>query len=129
MGVSIANPPAPAQPQAWAATAAAWAVHLLTGTGALLGLLALLAVERGAYRIAFAWLFVALAVDGIDGALARRAQVSTRAPAIDGATLDLVVDYLTYVFVPAMLMLRAGIWSRGMALPAAAAILISSLYT
>lgn len=107
----------------------AWAIHALTASGAVLAFLALLAVEQERWRLALLWLGAALIVDGIDGPLARWAGVTRRTPGIDGATLDLVVDYLTYVFVPAILIYRAGLLPQPYALAAVAAILLSSLYT
>jgi phosphatidylcholine synthase len=107
----------------------AWAVHALTASGAVLGFVAFLSVEQGHYRLALLWLGAALIVDGIDGPLARLAGVKQRLPGIDGATLDLVVDYLTYVFVPAVLIYRAGLLPDAFAAAGAAAILLSSLYT
>lgn len=115
--------------RAKATAGSAWAVHTLTASGAVLAFLAFLAVERGAFRLALVWLAVALVVDGIDGPLARRIGVRERLPEIDGSILDLVVDYLTYVFVPAVLIYRAGLLPDGWALAGAAAILLSSLYT
>jgi phosphatidylcholine synthase len=106
----------------------AWCVHLLTSTGAVLGFLALLAVERQQWREALLWLFAALVVDGVDGTLARAAKVRGRLPRIDGEALDLVIDYLTYVFVPALFIWRGGYLPAGTELPLTAAILISSLY-
>jgi phosphatidylcholine synthase len=108
--------------------AVAWAIHALTASGAVLGFFAFLAVEQGHYRLALLWLGTALIVDGIDGPLARWAGVKLRMPGIDGTTLDLVVDYLTYVFVPAILIYRAGLVPDALAPYAVAAILISSLY-
>jgi phosphatidylcholine synthase len=107
----------------------AWAIHALTASGAVLAFLALLAVEQGRWRLALLWLGAALIVDGIDGPLARWAGVTRRTPGIDGATLDLVVDYLTYVFVPALLIYRAGLLPAAVAPAGVAAILLSSLYT
>jgi phosphatidylcholine synthase len=107
----------------------AWAIHALTASGAVLAFLSLLAVEQGQLRLALLWLGAALVVDGIDGPLARWAGVVRRTPGIDGATLDLVVDYLTYVFVPAILIYRAGLLPEPYAPAAVAAILLSSLYT
>ncbi len=107
----------------------AWSVHALTASGAVLAFLAFLAVEQGRWRLALLWLAAALVVDGIDGPLARWAGVTRRTPGIDGATLDLVVDYLTYVFVPAILIYRAGLVPAPYASAAVAAILLSSLYT
>ena len=98
--------------KAGSGTLSAWLVHLLTASGAVFALLALEAVGRDEWRLALAWLLVALAVDGIDGTLARAFHVKTRLPRIDGAVLDLVIDYLSYVFVPALFIWRAGPASR-----------------
>ncbi len=106
----------------------AWSVHLLTASGAVLALLALHAVDGGRWREALLWLLAALLIDGIDGTLARAAQVGERLPEIDGTALDLVVDYLTYVFVPAFLLWRIGAFPSAVALPLVALILLSSLY-
>ncbi|HVM38944.1 MAG TPA: phosphatidylcholine synthase [Sphingomicrobium sp.] len=106
----------------------AWSVHAFTASGAVLALLALLAVERGAFAEALLWLFAALVVDGIDGTFARAARVKERAPRIDGDVLDLVIDYLTYVFVPTLFLWRAGLVPMDLALPLAALIQLSSLY-
>jgi phosphatidylcholine synthase len=76
-------------------------VHLLTATGAVFAMLALLAATSGDWPLMFLWLVVAFAVDGIDGPLARRYDVKTHAPVYDGVLLDLIIDYLTYVFIPA----------------------------
>ena len=85
-----------------------WLVHLLTATGAVLAFLALLAIEDRDWRLALLWLAAALAIDSVDGTLARRLRVKARVPGIDGDTLDLIVDYLNYVFVPTVLIWRAG---------------------
>ena len=107
----------------------AWAVHVFTASGAVLAFLAFMAVERGQWRLSLLWLGAALVVDGIDGSLARKAEVKRWAPVIDGSTLDLVVDYLTYVFVPAILVWRAGLLPDAWAAVGVAAMLLSSLYT
>jgi phosphatidylcholine synthase len=109
--------------------AAAWAIHALTASGAVLAFLAFLAVEEGHWRLMFLWLGAALVVDGIDGPLARWVGVGRRTPGIDGTTLDLVVDYLTYVFLPAILIYRAGLLPGPLAAIGVATILLSSLYT
>jgi phosphatidylcholine synthase len=106
----------------------AWLVHLFTASGAVLALLAFAAVHDRDWNLAFVWLAAALAVDGVDGTLARRARVRQRLPGIDGAVLDLVIDYLTYVFIPSLIIWRAGFLPEPLALPLAAAIQISSLY-
>ena len=109
-------------------TASAWLVHLFTACGTVIALLALLAVERGDFRIALLWLVLALVVDGVDGSFARWARVKERAARIDGDTLDLIIDYLTYVFVPALLIVRAGLVPEDYAVPLAGLILVSALY-
>ena len=78
----------------------AYLVHLLTATGAVFAMLAMLAAVEGKWSLMFLWLVVAFLVDGIDGPLARRYDVKTYAPQIDGVLLDLIIDYLTYVFIP-----------------------------
>ena len=85
----------------------AWLVHLYTAAGAVLAFLATTAILADDYRHAFLYLFWAVIVDGSDGWLARRARVSERVPRIDGRTLDDVVDYATFVFVPVVLLWRA----------------------
>lgn len=86
----------------------AWAVHALTASGAVVGLLALLAVARGALRAATLWMLVALVIDAVDGTLARRFEVARRLPGIDGRRLDDVVDYLNYVLVPCFFLVQGG---------------------
>lgn len=76
-------------------------VHFLTATGAVFAMLAMLAAVDEKWSLMFVWLVVAFAVDGIDGPLARRYLVSVNAPRFDGVLLDLIIDYLTYVFIPA----------------------------
>lgn len=107
---------------------AAWAVHALTASGLVLALLAIEAVGRGDWRVALLWLLAAIVIDGVDGTLARAVRVDERLPRIDGSVLDLIVDYLTYVFVPALLIWRAEMLPQEVALPLVAAILVSSLY-
>lgn len=108
--------------------ALAWLVHAFTASGAVLALMALAAAQEGQARVALLWLLAALAVDGIDGTLARRFRVVQYAPRIDGAVLDLVIDYLNYVFVPTLLIWRSGLISPEWALFLAAGIQISALY-
>ena len=106
----------------------AWGVHLLTATGALLGFLAVTATASGDYRSAFLWMAVATAIDSADGALARAARVKDRLPGFDGARLDDIVDYLTFVFAPAYLVFHARLAPEGLRLVVAAAMLLSSAY-
>lgn len=108
---------------------AAALVHVFTALGAICGLLATLAFIAGKGETGFLWLGVALVIDGIDGTFARAARVGERLPRFSGETLDLVVDYLTYVFVPALALVLSGRLGPGAAAQvAAAAILLSSLY-
>jgi len=79
----------------------AFTVHLFTASGAALALMALVAATQGNWRLMFGWLGIALIVDGIDGPLARRVNTKKNASNWDGVVLDLVIDYLTYVFIPA----------------------------
>ena len=108
--------------------AAAWAVHAFTASGVVIALMSLLAVERGDFLAALLWLMLGLAVDGVDGSLARWARVKEQAPRIDGDTLDLIIDYLTYVFVPALLILRSDVLPPALGPWFAALILVSALY-
>ena len=87
----------------------ALAVHLLTATGAVFAMLAMLAAVDEQWNMMFLWLVVAFFVDGIDGPLARRYDVKTNAPIFDGVLLDLIIDYLTYVFVPAYALFKSGL--------------------
>lgn len=108
--------------------ASAWAVHAFTASGAVLGFLALFAAIDGNAAICLGWLGLALVVDGVDGTLARKASVGDVLPQVDGATLDLVIDYLTYVVVPAVFLYRFGLFPQGFGLVGAAWVLLTSLY-
>src|SRR5262245_47965557 len=110
------------------ATWTAALVHLFTGHGAVCALLATHAVIDGAWETAFAWLGVPLFIDGIDGTLARKAKVQVWLPRFSGERLDLVIDYLTYVVVPALALLQAGFLQGTWGLALAALILLSSLF-
>jgi len=101
-------------------------VHLLTASGAALGLLALLATLNGRFDHAFMYLGLALLIDGIDGFFARKAYVETHAPRFDGALLDLVVDYTTYVLVPVVMLLKAQVFPEAIALPLSLLIAVSA---
>lgn len=116
-------------PPTGANVAAAWLVHAFTASSAVLAVLSLSAIFDRDWPAALLWLLAALAVDGVDGTLARWAHVKTRAPRIDGETLDLVVDYLTYVFVPTIFIWRAGLVPEALAPWLAGAIQLSALYS
>ena len=106
----------------------AWLAHLYTATGAVLAFLAARAVVEHDYRTAFFWLGVQIAVDATDGVLARALRVKERTPAFDGAKLDDIVDYLTYVFVPALFVWRAILVPDAWTAWVVAAMLLSSAY-
>ena len=103
-------------------------VHVLTASGAVLALLALRAVHQSDWPMMFVWLGAALIVDAVDGPLARLLGVATVLPRFSGERLDLIVDYLTYVAVPAYALTEAPLLPEAARLPAAAAILLSSLF-
>src|SRR5215208_6079664 len=107
---------------------AAWLVHLYTASGAVLAFLAARDVIDHDYRRAFFWLGLQIAVDATDGLLARAVRVSERLPWFNGAKLDDIVDYLTYVFVPALFVWRAVLVPDTWTLWVAAAMLLSSAY-
>jgi phosphatidylcholine synthase len=87
--------------------AAGFSVHMFTASGGAVALLALYAAIERDFPACFAWLGLALFIDGIDGTLARAARVTETAAAIDGVVLDLVVDFLTYVLVPVVALWRS----------------------
>lgn len=93
---------------------AAISVHMLTATGAILALLAIEAAVHHKWNIMLLWLVIAFIVDGIDGPLARKFNVKKHAGEWDGVLMDLIVDYLTYVFIPVFALwqshLMPGFW-------------------
>ncbi len=106
----------------------AWGVHGFTALGVILALLAALAVLEGNPQACLLWLGLALLVDGLDGSLARRYHVQSVLPDFDGSILDLVIDYLTYVFIPAIFVYRFIPLPEYSLLPAVGLILLSSLF-
>jgi phosphatidylcholine synthase len=107
------------------ADAAAFGVHIFTASGAALALFALLAAIENDWTKMFCFLGAALLVDGVDGMLARRFDVAERLPRWSGDVLDLVVDFLTYVFIPAFVVVASGLLPSFLAIPCAVAIIIS----
>ncbi len=87
----------------------ALAVHLFTATGAVFAMLAMLAAVDEKWSLMFLWLVVAFVVDGIDGPLARKYEVKTYSPQFDGNILDMIIDYLTYIFIPAFALFKSGL--------------------
>jgi phosphatidylcholine synthase len=108
---------------------AAFAVHIFTALGAACALLALLAAVRSEWRGMFIWLGIALIIDGVDGTFARRLRVAELLPRWSGDVLDLVVDILTYVFVPAYALVNSGLLPPSLATALGAVIVVTgSLY-
>ncbi len=89
--------------------AAAWGVHALTASGAVVALLALIAVFQEDWRTAGLWMLFAFFIDSIDGTLARRVGVTIFAPRVDGRRLDDIVDFMNYVLVPVVFMYWLGV--------------------
>jgi len=103
-----------------------WIAHLYTATGTVWAFLATAMTFSHNFRGAFIFLIVATFVDSTDGVLARAFKVKERLPEFDGALLDNIIDYMTFVFVPALIVWQAGLVPA--ALPVCAAMLISSSY-
>jgi len=103
----------------------AFAVHIFTATGAALGFAALVAAARGEWALMFQCLGAALFVDGVDGTMARRLNVAELLPRWSGDVLDLVVDFVTYVFVPAYAITVSGLLPPLLALPAGIVVVVT----
>ena len=106
----------------------AWAVHAYTALGAVVAFAMTAAIFQGGYQRAFLLMVAATVIDGTDGLFARWARVKDFTPEFDGARLDDIVDYLTFVFVPALLLYRSGILPPQWAGPVASVMLLSSAY-
>ncbi len=104
----------------------AFGVHILTASGAFLAFLSIVAVAENDFRASFFWLGMALLVDGIDGPLARKLEVKKWWPHWSGDTLDNIIDYVTYVVIPAFILYQSGILGRYASFTAAAIIVITS---
>lgn len=104
----------------------AWGAHLYTATGIVLALLATAMTFAHDFRAAFIYLVVATVVDATDGWLARAVRVKERLPGFDGALMDNIIDYVTYVFIPALIVWQANLVPS--AFPICAAMTVSSLY-
>jgi phosphatidylcholine synthase len=107
---------------------AAWLVHFYTALGALAAFFGAIAVFESRYRDSFAWMFAATVIDASDGFLARRMRVREVLPGFDGARLDDIVDYLTFVFLPVLLLHHAGLLPTGWGAAIASIVLLSSAY-
>jgi phosphatidylcholine synthase len=103
----------------------AFTVHVFTAMGAALALLALILATGGHWAGMFFCLGLALVVDGLDGPMARAFEVEKLLPRWSGNTLDLVVDFTTYVFVPAFAIAASGLLPHMLAIPAAIVVVIT----
>ncbi len=107
----------------------AWSVHLFTASGLLAGFMAVLAIAEKSWRAAMAWLLVALAIDGVDGTLARKFRAKEILPHINGKTIDYVIDFATYSIIPAYFFYAAELVPPSLNLPLAFLILlVSAIY-
>ncbi|MEP0804936.1 MAG: CDP-alcohol phosphatidyltransferase family protein [Chloroflexota bacterium] len=113
----------------WARKALANGVHLFTATGAVWGFLTLLAIWEGNIRLAIVYIILAMFVDGFDGILARWFDVKSHARWIDGGLMDNIIDYLNYVVVASLLLVRVpNLMPQGLELAAALSILLTSAF-
>ncbi len=115
----------PREPAISVRSTLAFAVHIFTACGAGCALLALSAAVNAQWVMMFAWLGIALCIDGIDGTFARRLQVAKLLPRWSGDVLDLVVDILNYVFVPAYALAASGLLPRPAAIPLGVLIVVT----
>ena len=106
----------------------AWGVHIFTASGVVIGLLALVAVVNRNWRGALLWLFVAVLIDTVDGALARTIRVKEVLPDVDGRMLDYVIDFTNDVIVPTLLVYNAGLVPSSIRLVCCGAMLLVSCY-
>ncbi len=112
----------------WIRKTLAWSVHLFTATGAVWGFLAMRAIFVHEWKLAITYMAIAIFVDGFDGILARWFDVKTYARGVDGALMDNIIDYFTYVVVPALFLIEAELVPAALALPCAISILLTSAY-
>jgi phosphatidylcholine synthase len=115
-------------PSSMQAIVAAAAVHVFTGLGIVCALMCARATISLNFEAAFFWLGIAFFIDGVDGMFARKARVKEVLPSFSGETLDLVIDYITYVFLPALMLLQAGFLTGWFGILLASLICLSSLY-
>ncbi|HEY3306167.1 MAG TPA: CDP-diacylglycerol O-phosphatidyltransferase [Candidatus Binatia bacterium] len=106
----------------------AWLVHLYTASGVVLALLSIFLIERADFQNAFRLMALAVVIDASDGTLARAARVKERIPWFDGDRLEDIIDYLNYVLVPCLLLIRAGLLPERDALWLAAVPMLASAY-
>ncbi len=117
--------PTPKKKVTWP-QARAFSVHLLTASGSFLAFLSLVAASEQRWTAMFWWLGLALLVDGIDGPIARKLHVKTILPTWSGELLDNIIDYVTYVLIPAFALYQRGFMGEGLSFLSAAIIVVSS---
>jgi phosphatidylcholine synthase len=109
--------------------ALAWSVHFFTASGAVWGFLTLLAIFEQNWRAVIGWMIIAMFVDGFDGMLARWFHVKEYAKGVDGALMDNIIDYLNYVVVAALILIKApNLMPAGFEMVAAFSVLLTSAY-
>nr|WP_292841004.1 phosphatidylcholine/phosphatidylserine synthase [Mesorhizobium sp.] len=106
--------------------ARAFSVHLLTASGSFLAFVSLVAASEERWTAMFWWLGMALLVDGIDGPVARKLEVKEILPTWSGELLDNIIDYVTYVMIPAFALYQRGFMGEGLSFLSAAIIVVSS---
>ncbi|MGB6118903.1 MAG: phosphatidylcholine/phosphatidylserine synthase [Mesorhizobium sp.] len=113
------------KPPTWPQTRA-FCVHILTASGSFLAFLSIVAASEERWTAMFWWLGLALLVDGIDGPIARKLQVKEVLPTWSGETLDNIIDYVTYVIIPAFALYQRGFMGEGLSFLSAAIIVVTS---
>lgn len=104
----------------------AFLVHILTASGSFLAFLSIVAASEQRWTAMFWWLGLALLVDGIDGPIARKLKVKEVLPTWSGETLDNIIDYVTYVIIPAFALYQRGFMGEGLSFLSAAIIVVTS---
>ncbi len=104
----------------------AFSVHMLTASGSFLAFLGVVAAAENRFVDMFWWLGLALVVDGIDGPIARKVRVKEVLPNWSGDTLDNIIDYVTYVLLPAFALYQSGMIGEPWSFVAAGLIVVSS---
>jgi phosphatidylcholine synthase len=106
--------------------AKAFSVHILTASGSFLAFLSVVAASESKFTLMWWWLGLALLVDGIDGPIARRLNVKEVLPNWSGELLDCIIDYITYVLIPAFALYKSGFMGEGLSFLSAAIIVVTS---
>lgn len=106
--------------------AKAFSVHILTASGSFLAFLSVVAASEEKFILMWWWLGLALFVDGIDGPIARSLNVKELLPNWSGELLDCIIDYITYVLIPAFALYKSGFMGEGLSFLSAAIIVITS---